>query len=595
MIHGCVANRSGMAQRERRAPMAKDEKSGSRSQAWFARGPLSLEHRAWLRSNSVPTDHFDGRPVIGICNTWSELTPCNSHFRVIAQHVREGILEAGGVPMEFPVISTGEMLSRPTAMLLRNLASMDVEESIRANPLDGVVLLMGCDKTTPALLMGAASVNLPTIGVSGGPMLNGSFRGRDVGVADAWKITDQYRAGEVTEAEMQDLELGLSRSHGTCNVMGTAATMASMVEVLGVGLPHNAAIPAVDARRYVLARMAGRRIVDLVREGVTIGQILTREAFENAIRVNAAIGGSTNAVIHLTALARRVGVEMSIDDWDKLAAGVPTLANIQPSGRFLMQDFHEAGGLPAIIRDLAENGLLHRDTLTVTGKSLWENNREAQCWNPEVIYSVDKPFMKDAGMAVLRGNLCPDGAVIKPSAGAPALMQHTGRAVVFEDLADMHRRVEDPALDIDGNSVMVLKNCGPRGFPGMPEWGNLPIPAKLLKQGVTDMVRISDSRMSGTSYGAVVLHVSPESAIGGPLAIVKNGDLIELDVPNRKLNLLVPDDEIKRRLDAWEPRPPVATRGYAKLYIDHVNQAHDGADFDFLIGASGPAVNTDSH
>jgi L-arabonate dehydrase len=575
--------------------MAKYEKTGGRSQAWFARGPLSLEHRGWLRSNSVPTDHFDGRPVIGICNTWSELTPCNSHFRIIAQHVREGILEAGGVPMEFPVISTGEMLTRPTAMLLRNLASMDVEESIRANPLDGVVLLMGCDKTSPALLMGAASVNLPTIGVSGGPMLNGSFRGRDVGVADAWKITDQYRAGEVTDAEMLDLELGLSRSHGTCNVMGTASTMASMVEVLGLGLPNNAAIPAVDARRNVLARMAGRRIVDLVREGVVISQILTREAFENAIRVNVAIGGSTNAVIHLTALARRVGVELSIDDWDKLASGVPTLANIQPSGRFLMQDFHEAGGLPAIIRDLAENGLLHRDALTVTGKSLWENNREARCWNPEVIYSVDKPFMKDSGIAVLRGNLCPEGAVIKPSAGAPALLQHTGRAVVFEDLADMQRRVEDPNLDIDGTCVMVLKNCGPRGFPGMPELGNMPIPSKLLKQGVTDMVRISDSRMSGTAFGAVVLHISPESAVGGPLALVKDGDRIELNVPERRLSVLLSDEELASRRAAWKPRAPVATRGYAKLYIDHVNQAHEGADFDFLIGASGPAVNTDSH
>ena len=574
--------------------MAKYEKTGGRSQAWFARGPLSLEHRGWLRSNSVPTDHFDGRPVIGICNTWSELTPCNSHFRIIAQHVREGILEAGGVPMEFPVISTGEMLTRPTAMLLRNLASMDVEESIRANPLDGVVLLMGCDKTSPALLMGAASVNLPTIGVSGGPMLNGSFRGRDVGVADAWKITDQYRAGEVTDAEMLDLELGLSRSHGTCNVMGTASTMASMVEVLGLGLPNNAAIPAVDARRNVLARMAGRRIVDLVREGVVISQILTREAFENAIRVNVAIGGSTNAVIHLTALARRVGVELSIDDWDKLASGVPTLANIQPSGRFLMQDFHEAGGLPAIIRDLAENGLLHRDALTVTGKSLWENNREARCWNPEVIYSVDKPFMKDSGIAVLRGNLCPEGAVIKPSAGAPALLQHTGRAVVFEDLADMHRRVEDPNLDIDATCVMVLKNCGPRGFPGMPELGNIPIPSKLLKQGVTDMVRISDSRMSGTAFGAVVLHIA-ESAVGGPLALVKDGDRIELNVPERRLSVLLSDEELASRRAAWTPRAPVATRGYAKLYIDHVNQAHEGADFDFLIGASGPAVDTDSH
>src|ERR1700685_4084387 len=575
--------------------MAKDEKSGSRSQAWFARGPLAAEHRGWLRSNSVPTDHFDGRPVIGICNTWSELTPCNSHFRIIAQHVREGILEAGGVPMEFPVISTGEMLSRPTAMLLRNLASMDVEESIRANPLDGVVLLMGCDKTSPALLMGAASVNLPTIGVSGGSMINGSFQGRDVGVADAWKITDQYRAGNITDAEMQDLEMGLSRSHGTCNVMGTAATMASMVEGLGVGLPNNAAIPAVDARRNVLARMAGRRIVDLVREGVAIGQILTREAFENAVRVNAAIGGSTNAVIHLTALARRVGIELTIDDWDRLASGVPTLVNLQPSGHYLMQDFHEAGGLPVVLRDLAENGLLHRDALTVTGRSIWENSREARCWNSEVIHSVDKPYMKDSGIAVLRGNLCPEGAAIKPSAAEPALLQHTGRAVVFEALSDMPRRRADPDLDIDATCVMVLKNCGPRGFPGMPELGNMPIPSKLLKQGVTDMVRISDARMSGTAFGAVVLHISPESAVGGPLALVKDGDRIELNVPERRLSVLLSDEELASRRAAWKPRSPVATRGYAKLYIDHVNQAHEGADFDFLIGASGPAVDTDSH
>lgn len=575
--------------------MAKDEKTGRRSQAWFGGGTFGFAHRSWMRSESVPTDNFDGRPVIGICNTWSELTPCNSHFRDLAQHVREGILEAGGVPMEFPVISTGETLTRPTGMFLRNLASMDVEETVRANPLDGVVLLMGCDKTTPALLMGAASVNLPTIGVSGGPMLNGTFRGRDVGTKDLWKITDQYREGEVTDAEMQDLEAGLNRSHGSCNIMGTASTMASMVEALGVGLPNNASIPAVDARRNVLARMAGRRIVDLVREGIAIGQILTREAFENAVRVNAAIGGSTNAVIHLTAIARRVGIKLTIDDWDRLASGVPTLANIEPSGDFLMQDFHEAGGLPVVLRDLAENGLLHRDALTVTGKSVWENNSEARCWNPAVIYSVDKPYMKDSGIAVLRGNLCPEGAVIKPSAAEPALLQHTGRAVVFEDYADLHRRSADPDLDIDATCVMVLKNCGPRGFPGMPELGNMPLPVKLLKQGVTDMVRISDSRMSGTAFGAVVLHISPESAVGGPLALVKDGDRIELNVPERRLSVLLSDDELASRRAAWAPRAAKYARGYAKLYVDHVNQAHEGADFDFLVGGSGPAVETDSH
>ena len=576
--------------------MPVDEPPSLRSQSWFAgTGLRSFEHRSWMRSQGVPSEHFDGRPVIGICNTWSELTPCNVHFRDLAQHVREGILEGGGVPMEFPVISTGETLSRPTAMLLRNLASMDVEETLRANPLDGVVLLMGCDKTTPALLMGAASVNLPTIGVSGGPMLNGSFRGAPMGIADLWKVADQRRAGTVTPAEMVDVEAGLNRSNGSCNIMGTASTMACMVEALGIGLPDNASIPAVDARRKVLARTAGRRIVELVREGVTINDILSREAFENAIRVNAAIGGSTNAVIHLTAIARRVGIDLTLDDWDRLVRDVPTLVNLQPSGGYLMQDFHEAGGLPVVLKSLADNSLLNNDALTVSGKSISENNLEARCWNPAVVFPFDKPYMRDAGIAVLRGNLCPQGAVIKPSAAAPELLQHTGRAVVFEDQADMHRRIADPDLDIDATCVMVLKNCGPKGYPGMPEVGNMPLPRKLLKQGVTDMVRISDARMSGTAFGAVVLHISPEAAVGGPLALVEEGDLVELNVPERRLSLLVDENVLAERRLRWSAPTSASDRGYASLYVQHVNQAHEGADFDFLVGSSGPAVSVAGH
>ncbi len=575
--------------------MAEEAKT-LRSADWFGgRGMHGFAHRSWLRSRGVPGDHFDGRPIIGICNTWSELTPCNSHFRVLAQHIREGVLEAGGAPMEFPVISPGETLTRPTAMFLRNLASMDVEETLRANPIDGVVLMMGCDKTTPALLMGAASVDLPTIGVSGGPMLNGSFRGRKLGIADLWKAFDDFRSGALDEAGLLEVEGGLNRSHGSCNIMGTASTMASMVEALGVGMPENAAIPAADARRNVLARMAGRRIVELVREGITLSRILTREAFENAIVVNAAIGGSTNAVIHLTAIARRAGVELAIDDWDRLARQTPTLVNIQPSGEHLMQDFHDAGGLPVVLRELAENGLLHRDAITVTGASIWDNNREAQCWNRDVVRTVANPFMSGSAIAVLRGNLCPEGAVIKPSAATPALLQHRGRAVVFENQDDLRRRLADPDLAIDATSVMVLKNCGPKGYPGMPELGNMPLPRKLLKQGVTDMVRISDARMSGTAFGAVVLHVSPEAAVGGPLALVEDGDLIELDVPARRLELLVDEEELARRRSAWRAPEPRTDRGYARLYQDHVNQAHEGADFDFLVGGSGPAISSREH
>lgn len=576
--------------------MSEENVPDRRSQDWFGgRGAKGFTHRSWVRSRGVPEDHFDGRPIIGICNTWSELTSCNSHFRELAQHVREGILEAGGVPMEFPVISTGETLTRPTAMLLRNLCSMDVEETLRANPLDGVVLMMGCDKTTPGLLMGAASVNLPTIGLSAGPMLNGSFRGKSFGIKDAWNLSADLRAGRASVDDVEEAESCLNRTVGVCNVMGTGSTMAAMVEAMGVGLPDNAAIPAVDARRRVLARMVGRRIVDMVRENLTLDKVLTREAFENAIKVNAAIGGSTNAVIHLTAVARRMEVPLEIEDWHQIGRDVPTLLNIQPSGDYLMQDFHEAGGLPVVIRDLCEAGLLHGDALTVTGGTLAESNAEATCHNRDVIFSVAEPFKSHSGIAILRGNLCPEGAVIKPSAAEPRLLKHQGRAVVFENQDDLNRRVDDPGLEIDADSVMVLKNCGPKGFPGMPELGMMPIPAKLLAEGVKDMVRISDARMSGTSFGAVVLHVSPEAAAGGVLDVVRDGDVIELDVPERRLDLLIPDEELKRRLDARQVPEPKATRGYAKLYIDTVNQAHDGCDLDFLVGRTGSDVPPNQH
>jgi L-arabonate dehydrase len=576
--------------------MNEDNVAGRRSQDWFGgHGAHGFAHRSWVRSRGVPKDHFDGRPVIGICNTWSELTSCNSHFRELAQHVREGILEAGGVPMEFPVISTGETLTRPTAMLLRNLCSMDVEETLRANPLDGVVLMMGCDKTTPGLLMGAASVNLPTIGLSAGPMLNGSFRGKSFGIKDAWNLSADLRAGRATVADVEEAESCLNRTVGVCNVMGTGSTMAAMVEAMGIGLPDNASIPAVDARRRVLARMVGRRIVDMVREDLTLDKVMTRTAFENAIRVNAAIGGSTNAVIHLTAVARRMEVPLDIEDWHQIGRDVPTLLNIQPSGTYLMQDFHEAGGLPVIIWDLCEAGLLDGDALTVTGNTLAENNATAVCHNRDVIFSVAEPFKSHSGIAVLRGNLCPDGAVIKPSAAEPRLLKHQGPAVVFENQEDLNRRVDDPDLEIDENSVMVLKNCGPKGFPGMPELGMMPIPAKLLAKGVTDMVRISDARMSGTSFGAVVLHVSPEAAAGGVLDVVRNGDLIELDVADRRLDLMVADVELQKRLDARRAPEPKATRGYPKLYINTVNQAHDGCDLDFLVGQTGSGVPPNQH
>ena len=577
--------------------MTTRKKPRQRSVQWFGRQDIyGFIYRSWVKNRGLPHDQFDGRPVIGICNTWSELTPCNTHFRVLAEHVRNGVLEAGGFPLEFPVMSLGETLLRPTAMLYRNLVSMDVEESIRGNPLDGVVLLAGCDKTTPATLMGAASVNLPTILVSGGPMLSGKYRGTDIGSGtNVWSMSEDLRAGKITQEEFHEAESCMHRSHGHCMTMGTASTMASMVEALGVGMPGNAAIPAVDARRYVLARMAGRRIVELVREKVPLSKILTRNAFENAIRANAAIGGSTNAVIHLIALARRIGVDLALDDWDRIGRGMHTLVNLMPSGKYLMEDFYYAGGLPAVLRELGDHGLLHRDALTVNGKSIWENNRGAQCWNRDVIHTFKSPFKKNAGIAVLRGNLCPDGAIIKPSAATPKLMRHRGRAVVFENIEDLHRRIDDPKLDIDERCVMVLKNCGPKGYPGMAEVGNMPLPPKVLRKGITDVVRISDARMSGTAYGTVVLHVSPEAAAGGPLALVENGDMIELDVTRRKLELRVPEREIKSRHARWKPPAPPLERGYWRLYFDHVLQAHQGADLDFLVGMSGAFVPRDNH
>ena len=567
-----------------------------RSQTWFSGFSRDVViHRSWMRNQGLTDDAFDGRPIIGICNTFSELTPCNAHFRELAQKVKDGVWQAGGVPFEFPVMSLGETNLRPTAMLFRNLASMDVEESIRGNPIDGVVLMTGCDKTTPALLMGAASCDVPAIVLSGGPMLNGRFRGQTVGSGTSvWQFSEAIRAGKMSLSDLAEAEACMSRSAGHCMTMGTASTMASMVESLGVALPTNAAIPAVDARRDVLAQIAGRRIVDMVKEDVRLSKILTREAFENAIRVNGAIGGSTNAVIHLLAIAGRVGIDVSLDDWDRLGRDVPTIVDLMPSGRFLMEDFYYAGGLPVVMKRLAEAGFLNRDLLTVSGSSVWENIQHAECYNDEVIRPLSKPLVRSGGVAVLRGNLAPDGAVLKPSAASPRLLQHAGRAVVFENIEHYHERINDPALEVDENSVLVLKNCGPRGYPGMAEVGNMGLPPKLLKAGVTDMVRISDARMSGTAYGTVVLHCCPEAAVGGPLALVQDGDLIELDVENRKLHLAVDDAELDRRRKSWQPAKPPAS-GYSRLYHDHVLQANLGADLDFLQGCRGNAVGRPSH
>jgi len=566
-----------------------------RSSKWFgSKDRDGFIHRSWMKNQGRPDHLFDGRPVIGICNTWSELTPCNTHFRTIADHVKRGVYEAGGFPLEFPVMSMGETLMRPTAMLFRNLVSMDVEESIRANPLDGVILLAGCDKTTPALLMGAASCDIPAIMISGGPMLNGKFQGRDIGSGtDVWRFSEEVRAGLMSECDFLEAESCMNRSAGHCMTMGTASTMASVVEALGIGLPTNAAIPAVDARRYALAHVAGQRIVEMVHEDLRMSKILTRKAFENAIRVVGAIGGSTNAVIHLLAIAARIGVDLTLDDWDQIGRGVPCLVNLMPSGKYLMEDFYYAGGLPAVIEDLGE--LIHRDALTVNGKTIGENVAGARCYNRDVIKHREEPLTREGGIAVLRGNLCPNGAVLKPSAATPELMKHQGRAVVFETIEDFHARVDDPNLDIDESCVMVLKNCGPRGYPGMPEVGNMPLPQKILKRGITDMVRISDARMSGTAYGTVALHVSPEAAAGGVLALVQDGDQIELNVEERRLQLHIDDAELSRRRSSWQAPPPPSERGYYKLYYEHVMQADRGADLDFLVGGSGVEITRESH
>ena len=574
--------------------MGSPKKPSRRSQEWFGRdGKQGFYYRSWLKSLGLPHDMFDGRPVIGICNTWSELTPCNASFRELAEHVKRGVYEAGGFPLEFPVMSLGETQVRPTAMLWRNLASMDVEESIRANPLDGVVLLMGCDKTTPSLLMGAASVDLPTIGLSGGASLSGNWRGCPVGSGTGViQMSEMVRAGELSQRDFVEAEASMQRSKGSCMTMGTASTMASMVEALGMSLPENAAIPAVDARRFRLAHLTGRRIVEMVKEDLRMSRILTRDAFENAIKTNAAIGGSTNAVIHLLALAGRIGVPLSLDDWDRLGSRLPCLVNLKPSGEYLMEDFYYAGGLPAVLREISEH--LALDALTANGRTLGENIADAPCWNRDVIRPLAEPFKPEAGIAVLHGNLAPNGAVIKPSAASPQLLQHRGRAVVFENVEELKARIDDEALDIDENCVMVLKNCGPRGYPGMAEVGNMPLPPKLLKRGITDIIRISDARMSGTAYGTVVLHVSPEAAAGGTLALVRNGDFIELDVANRRLHLDVSEEELAQRRAEWKA-PTSPARGWTKLYVDHVQQAHLGADLDILVGGSGDEVGRDSH
>jgi dihydroxy-acid dehydratase len=555
-----------------------------RSRNWFGKKDLDgFAHRSWLKAEGWSDVMFDGRPVIGIANSWSELTNCNAHLRQVAEAVKRGVLSAGGFPLEFPTISLGEILMKPTTMLFRNLMAMDVEECIRAYPLDGVVLLSGCDKTTPAMLMGAASADVPAIMVTGGPMLRGMWGQVELGSGtDNWRYWAELRAGRISEEEWCEMESCISRSAGHCMVMGTASTMASMAEALGMTLPGNAAIPASDSRRMALAEMSGRRIMDMAREGLKPSQILTPQAFDNAIRADMAIGGSTNAIIHMVAIAGRAGVDLPLTRFDELSRTTPFLVNVRPSGKYLMEDFFYAGGLPVVLKELLP--LLHRDAPTVTGKSIAENVADAKNHNPDVIRSLAIPISGEGGTVILKGNLCPDGAVLKQSAASPQLLTHRGRAVVFEDHADLHARIDDPNLEVDENSVLVLKRVGPKGAPGMPEWGAAPIPQKLLKQGVKDMVRISDARMSGTSYGTVVLHVSPEAAIGGPLALVENGDEIELDVPNRRLTLRVPEEELAKRRARWTPRPPHYTRGYGRLFLDHVLQAHEGVDFDFLRG-----------
>ena len=574
--------------------MAKEPRRYRSADSYGRQDKDGFIHRSWMKAQGHPEDVFDGRPVIGICNTWSELTPCNSHLREVAEFVKRGIWEMGGLPLEFPAMSLGETQMRPTAMLFRNLLAMEVEESIRANPIDGVVLLGGCDKTTPGQVMGAASVDLPTIVVSSGPMLNGKFRGRDIGSGtDVWRFSEEVRAGTMSMAEFEAAEAGMSRSRGVCMTMGSASSFAAVAEGLGIALPFNATTPGVEAGRFRMAHLAGRAITDLVRKDLRLSHFLTREAFENAIITHAAIGGSTNSIIHLLALAGRCGIDLSLGDFDRLTRDIPLLANIAPSGEYLMEDLHYAGGIPAVLAQLGDR--LHLDVPTVGGKPLREVIGAATVYNDKVIRTVDDPVKRDAGTWVLHGNLCPNGAIMKPSAASPELLKHTGRAVVFETIEDYKARIDDPDLDVDENSILVLKHCGPRGYPGMPEVGNMALPKKLLAKGVRDLVRISDARMSGTAFGTVVLHVAPEAHIGGPLALVRNGDLIALDAPARSLELLVDDAELAARRAAWQPQRSDGLRGYLKLHDTHVMQADTGCDLDFMRGKSGAEVTRESH
>lgn len=559
---------------------AKDH--GYRSRAWFD----TPELYGWLRRAAFKAEGFgepayEGRPLIGICNSWSELTHCNAHLRQLAEAVKRGVWQAGGFPMEFPVMSLGEYNMRPTTMLYRNLMSMDVEESIRANPLDGVVLLGGCDKTTPALLMGAASADIPAILVTGGPQLKGNWRGEELGsCTDCRRYEQEWRAGRITEEDWAELQSCIVRSPGHCMVMGTASTMAALGEALGMALPGNAAIPAVDSRRAQLAEAAGRQIVRLVEDDIRPSSILTMPAFDNAIRTLHAIGGSTNAIIHLTAIAGRVGIDLPLSRFDELSRTTPFILNLKPSGQFLMEDFYYAGGMPALLKEIAP--LLHLEASTVTGRSLGDNLAAAVSHNPDLIRRLDAPLNPEGGLAVLHGSLAPHGALIKPTAASPGLLTHRGRAIVFDDHEDLLRRIDDPNLEVHPDDVLVMRNGGPIGAPGMPEWGFLPLPKKLLQQGIRDMVRLSDARMSGTAFGTVVVHVTPESAAGGPLAAVRNGDLIVLDVPNRRLDLLVAPDEIARRLAANAQAVSHYRRGYGWLFTQHILQADQGCDFDFL-------------
>ncbi|AWW00245.1 IlvD/Edd family dehydratase [Arcticibacterium luteifluviistationis] len=575
--------------------MAAKEKGKLRSEEWFGKeGKDGFIYRSWIKNQGYPAHQFKGKPVIGICNTWSEATPCNGHFRELAQFIKNGIYEAGGFPLEFPVMSLGETIIRPTAMLYRNLASMTVEESIRANPFDAVVLMTGCDKTTPSLVMGAASVDIPSIVLPGGPMLNGKFRGKDLGSGtDVWKFDADVKAGKMTLDEMEEAEACMSRSIGHCNTMGTASTMATMVEALGLTLPGVSSIPAADSRKKMNAHMTGMRAVEMAKENLKISKILTKPAFINAIKVNSAVGGSTNFVLHLLAIAKRVGVELSLDDFDKHGAKIPFLLNLMPSGKYLMEDYYYAGGIQVILKELGHH--LSEEAITVNGKTLTENSQKARNWNTDVIRPITDPIIKEGGITVVKGNLCTEGAVIKVSAATPSLLKHKGRAVVFETIEDYHERIDNPDLDIDEHCIMVLKNVGPKGYPGMPEVGNMALPQKLIQKGISDMIRISDGRMSGTAYGTVFLHASPESALGSPLALVENGDIIECDVPAKKIHLHVSDEELAKRREKWTPIDLEFNRGYIKLYIDTVNQAHEGADLDFLIGSSGSIVNRESH